>query len=60
MAEKKADTVATKNPKKANLLDHHSIKHILDESVSEVKPSRKTLILDPWSNSSFLIYFLIF
>jgi signal peptidase complex subunit 2 len=47
MAEKKADTVATKNPKKANLLDHHSIKHILDESVSEVKPSRKTLILDP-------------
>lgn len=30
----------SKNPKKANLLDHHSIKHILDESVSEV-----TLIL---------------
>lgn len=28
--------MANKNPKKANLLDHHSIKHILDESVSEV------------------------
>jgi signal peptidase complex subunit 2 len=40
MAEKKADTVATKNPKKANLLDHHSIKHILDESVSEIVTGR--------------------
>ncbi|KAL2248888.1 UNVERIFIED_CONTAM: putative signal peptidase complex subunit 2 [Sesamum indicum] len=29
--------MATKqNPKKANLLDHHSIKHILDESVTEI------------------------
>lgn len=28
--------MANKNQKKANLLDHHSIKHILDESVSEV------------------------
>lgn len=36
MPDKKPDAVATKNPKKANLLDHHSIKHILDESVSEV------------------------
>lgn len=27
----------TKNPKKANLLDHHSIKYLLDESVSEVQ-----------------------
>ncbi|RDX96509.1 putative signal peptidase complex subunit 2 [Mucuna pruriens] len=32
--------MATKAPKKANLLDHHSIKHILDESVSEVVTSR--------------------
>lgn len=27
---------ANKNPKKTNLLDHNSIKHILDESVTEV------------------------
>ncbi|KAL2317154.1 hypothetical protein Fmac_031030 [Flemingia macrophylla] len=32
--------MASKAPKKANLLDHHSIKHILDESVSEVVTSR--------------------
>ncbi|XP_012087896.1 probable signal peptidase complex subunit 2 [Jatropha curcas] len=32
--------MANKNPKKANLLDHHSIKHILDESVSEIVTSR--------------------
>ncbi|CAH1438721.1 unnamed protein product [Lactuca virosa] len=31
---------ATKNPKKANLLDHHSIKYLLDESVSEIVASR--------------------
>ncbi|THF98397.1 hypothetical protein TEA_025685 [Camellia sinensis var. sinensis] len=42
MQEKKADMATTntsssnKNPKKANLLDHHSIKHILDESVTEL------------------------
>ncbi|PON69067.1 Signal peptidase complex subunit [Parasponia andersonii] len=36
MQEKKPENAAPKNPKKANLLDHHSIKHILDESVSEV------------------------
>lgn len=38
MTEKKGDmaTNTSKNPKKANLLDHHSIKHLLDESVSEV------------------------
>ncbi|XP_075671502.1 signal peptidase complex subunit 2 [Castanea sativa] len=40
MPDKKPDAVATKNPKKANLLDHHSIKHILDESVSEIVTSR--------------------
>ncbi|XWS74848.1 hypothetical protein CRYUN_Cryun01aG0033200 [Craigia yunnanensis] len=34
MQDKKAET-GSKNAKKANLLDHHSIKHILDESVSE-------------------------
>ncbi|KAK9742177.1 hypothetical protein RND81_03G153200 [Saponaria officinalis] len=28
------------NPKKCNLLDHHSIKHLLDETVSEVVKSR--------------------
>lgn len=43
MQEKKGDmstnnstSSTNKNPKKANLLDHHSIKHILDESASEV------------------------
>ncbi|XP_020083417.1 probable signal peptidase complex subunit 2 isoform X3 [Ananas comosus] len=35
-----ASTGSTKNPKKANLLDPHSIKHLLDESVSEVVTSR--------------------
>ncbi|XP_060675515.1 signal peptidase complex subunit 2 isoform X2 [Ziziphus jujuba] len=39
MQETKAETT-TKNPKKANLLDHHSIKHILDESVSEIVTGR--------------------
>ncbi|KAE8732886.1 putative signal peptidase complex subunit 2 [Hibiscus syriacus] len=39
MAEKKAET-GNKNAKKANLLDHSSIKHILDESVSEMVKSR--------------------
>ncbi|XP_065872711.1 signal peptidase complex subunit 2 [Euphorbia lathyris] len=32
--------MSNKSPKKANLLDHHSIKHILDESVSEIVTSR--------------------
>ncbi|KAF5959641.1 hypothetical protein HYC85_000850 [Camellia sinensis] len=46
MQEKKADMATTntsssnKNPKKANLLDHHSIKHILDESVTEIVTGR--------------------
>ncbi|OWM69984.1 hypothetical protein CDL15_Pgr025833 [Punica granatum] len=39
MAEKTSDA-SKKNPKKANLLDQHSIKHILDESVSEIVTSR--------------------
>ncbi|KAG6758255.1 hypothetical protein POTOM_038593 [Populus tomentosa] len=39
MQEKKTE-MANKKPKKANLLDHHSIKHILDESVSEIVTSR--------------------
>ncbi|KAL4296442.1 hypothetical protein GQ457_12G032580 [Hibiscus cannabinus] len=39
MQEKKAET-GNKNAKKANLLDHSSIKHILDESVSEIVKSR--------------------
>lgn len=30
----------SKSTKKANLLDHHSIKHILDESVSEIVTNR--------------------
>ncbi|KAB2596229.1 signal peptidase complex subunit 2 [Pyrus ussuriensis x Pyrus communis] len=39
MQENKSDS-ASKNPKKANLLDHHSIKHILDESVTEIVTGR--------------------
>ncbi|CAN0837846.1 Signal peptidase complex subunit 2 [Linum grandiflorum] len=38
--ETKSEPTSTKNQKKANLLDHHSIKHILDESVSEIVTSR--------------------
>ncbi|GFP86305.1 probable signal peptidase complex subunit 2 [Phtheirospermum japonicum] len=40
MQEKKVETATNKNPKKANLLDHHSIKHILDESVTEIVTSK--------------------
>ncbi|CAK9148967.1 unnamed protein product [Ilex paraguariensis] len=42
MPEKNSDTATNgiKNQKKANLLDHHSIKHILDESVTEIVTSR--------------------
>ncbi|KAG2730454.1 hypothetical protein I3843_01G287000 [Carya illinoinensis] len=39
MQDNKPD-IATKNSKKANLSDHYSIKHILDESVSEIVTSR--------------------
>ncbi|XP_030534421.1 signal peptidase complex subunit 2 [Rhodamnia argentea] len=39
MPETKAES-PSKNAKKANLLDQHSIKHILDESVSEIVKSR--------------------
>lgn len=35
MEEKKTES-ATKNVKKVNLLDHNAIKHLLDESVSDV------------------------
>lgn len=65
MQEKKPETAA-KNPKKANLLDHHSIKHILDESISEVNQAKEEkenpnflfLLIDPWSYSScFSIFF---
>uniref|UniRef100_A0A5B7A7R6 Signal peptidase complex subunit 2 n=1 Tax=Davidia involucrata TaxID=16924 RepID=A0A5B7A7R6_DAVIN len=40
MATTTTTTTANKNPKKTNLLDHHSIKHLLDESVNEVVTSR--------------------
>ncbi|KAI5346534.1 hypothetical protein L3X38_014413 [Prunus dulcis] len=39
MQDKNSES-ANKSPKKANLLDHHSIKHILDESVTEIVTSR--------------------
>ncbi|VFQ81161.1 unnamed protein product [Cuscuta campestris] len=42
MQEKKADSSSSskKSAKKANLLDHGSIKHILDETVSEIVTSK--------------------
>ncbi|KAE8679366.1 putative signal peptidase complex subunit 2 [Hibiscus syriacus] len=39
MQGKKAE-VGTKNVKKVNLLDHNSLKHMLDESASEIFTSR--------------------
>ncbi|KFK36888.1 hypothetical protein AALP_AA4G184800 [Arabis alpina] len=39
MEEKKVEST-NKNVKKANLLDHNSLKHILDESVSDIVTSR--------------------
>ncbi|CAH8390633.1 unnamed protein product [Eruca vesicaria subsp. sativa] len=39
MEEKKEEST-NKNVKKTNLLDHNSIKHILDESVSDIVKSR--------------------
>ncbi|KAL3339947.1 hypothetical protein AABB24_028520 [Solanum stoloniferum] len=35
-----AQTPVKKNPKKANILDHHSIKSLLDESVTEIVTSK--------------------
>ncbi|KAL1535435.1 hypothetical protein AAHA92_28213 [Salvia divinorum] len=40
MQEKKVEKPANKSPKKANLLDHNSIKHLLDESVTEIVTSK--------------------
>ncbi|XP_042026767.1 probable signal peptidase complex subunit 2 [Salvia splendens] len=40
MQEKKVENPANKTPKKANLLDHNSIKHLLDESVTEIVTSK--------------------
>ncbi|KAL0775318.1 hypothetical protein Bca101_040470 [Brassica carinata] len=39
MEEKKVEST-NKNVKKVNLLDHNSIKHMLDESVSDIVTSR--------------------
>ncbi|KAJ0538526.1 putative signal peptidase complex subunit Spc2/SPCS2 [Helianthus annuus] len=35
-----ANGTTTVNPRKTNLLDHHSIKHLLDETVTEIVTSR--------------------
>ncbi|KAL7108795.1 hypothetical protein ACP275_06G135700 [Erythranthe tilingii] len=40
MQEKKEEMATTKTPKKTNLLDHNSIKHMLDESVTEIVTSK--------------------
>lgn len=41
MEEKKTEST-TKSVKKTNLLDHNAIKHLLDESVSDVR-QKKTI-----------------
>jgi hypothetical protein len=48
-----AATPAKVTPKKANLLDPHSIKHLLDETISDVRrftlnPSPSFLFLAPF------------
>ncbi|RRT61606.1 hypothetical protein B296_00029894 [Ensete ventricosum] len=49
-----ASSGAAKNPKKTNLLDHHSIKHLLDESVTDVEiPTHFSLSYFVLSNFSF-------
>ncbi|KZV13931.1 hypothetical protein F511_44786 [Dorcoceras hygrometricum] len=50
---------ADKNPKKANLLDHHSIKNILDESVTEIVKSKGYPEDVRMSNIRLLIGFII-
>lgn len=48
-----------KNPKKANILDPHSIKHLLDETVTEVVKSRRYVEDVRLSNLRLLIGFII-
>ena len=52
MEEKKVEST-NKNVKKVNLLDHNSIKHMLDESVSDVSH-----ISSDYSPYAFLLYIL--
>ncbi|XP_008220691.1 probable signal peptidase complex subunit 2 [Prunus avium] len=54
MSETKAES-KSKNPKKANLSDHSSIKHLLDESVSEIVKSRGYVENTRLSNLKLLI-----
>ncbi|KAH7854882.1 hypothetical protein Vadar_018718 [Vaccinium darrowii] len=59
MQEKTAD-MATKNPKRANLLDHHSIKHLLDESVNEIVKGRGYVEDVRISNISGILQLIIY
>ncbi|CAN6582873.1 unnamed protein product [Malus baccata var. baccata] len=54
MSETKAES-KSKNPKKVNLSDHSSIKHLLDESVSEIVKSRGYVENTRLSNLKLLI-----
>ncbi|XP_050127260.1 signal peptidase complex subunit 2-like [Malus sylvestris] len=54
MSETKAES-KNKNPKKVNLSDHSSIKHLLDESVSEIVKSRGYVENTRLSNLKLLI-----
>lgn len=42
-----AATPAKASPKKANLLDPHSIKHLLDETISDVRATRAKTLASP-------------
>ncbi|XP_024164981.1 probable signal peptidase complex subunit 2 [Rosa chinensis] len=55
MQETKDASSKPKNPKKANLSDHSSIKHLLDESVSEIVTSRGYVEDTKLSNLKLLI-----
>ena len=62
MQEKKVENPANKTPKKTNLLDHNSIKHILDESVTEVCDFLRIFMInfgdfnEIWEFSSFWFF----
>lgn len=58
MQEKKGELASTKSPKKANLLDHNSIKHILDESVTEVCTLSHTCVINLCGFLRFCVFFV--
>eukprot|EP00262_Sarcandra_glabra_P007633 TRINITY_DN20523_c0_g1_i1.p1 TRINITY_DN20523_c0_g1~~TRINITY_DN20523_c0_g1_i1.p1 ORF type:complete len:185 (+),score=17.95 TRINITY_DN20523_c0_g1_i1:97-651(+) len=51
--------MTSKNPKKANLMDPHSIKHLLDESVSEIVTNKGYTENVRMSNTRLFLGFVI-